>query len=687
VAGHGAPEKGLRGAAQEARARRQAEAERDEYRRRLDLITGSLGVGFALIGRDYRIRWINDALRTVFGEIAGVACYEAFQRRPDVCPGCGVREVFEGGAERVVREQQHYDAAGRPVWFEVLAAPVRDAGGAVTGAVELFVPLTERKRAEERLARHLEHERLLAELATAAVRADAPERFQEECVALLSRALDVSRIYVFEHRDATDTMDNTVEWVAPGVSPERERLQGIPAAAVPWWMEELRADRVVSCADVEEIPGEREKEILRSQGIRAVLAVPLFVGGRYFGFLGFDECRGPRLWLPEEVELLRTVARFLSIILERRRAEEALRAREAQYRQLSHEFHAVLDAIPDTLVLQSPKMEILWANRGAALGVRREPRELLGRRCYEIWHGRDRPCDPCPVRDCLASGQFAECCTTDPEGRTWELRAVSLHGDGGAVTGVIELARDITARRRAEAEREALIAELRSRNEALDQFTYTVSHDLKGPLTTIRGFAGLMEREAREGRAERVRGYARQIGAAAERMQRLLDDLLGLSRIGRLTHEPLPVSLLEVAQEAAASYAVQAAERGVQVEIAPDLPVVQADRTRLREVLENLLGNALKFLGDQPQPSIRVGWRTQAGQPVFYVQDNGVGIAPEQRERVFGLFEKLDPHSPGTGIGLAIVKRIVEVHGGRVWVESEGRGTGSTFCFTLPTCA
>jgi signal transduction histidine kinase len=145
----------------------------------------------------------------------------------------------------------------------------------------------------------------------------------------------------------------------------------------------------------------------------------------------------------------------------------------------------------------------------------------------------------------------------------------------------------------------------------------------------------------------------------------------------------VPVSLLEVAREAAASFAVQAAERGVEVEIAPDLPVVRGDPTRLREVLENLLGNAVKFLGDEPHPSVRVGWRAHAARPVFYVRDNGVGIAPEQRERVFGLFEKLDPHSPGTGIGLAIVKRIVEVHGGRIWVESEGRGTGCTFCFTL----
>lgn len=666
-----------------ASARRRAEAEREEYRRRLDLITRNLGVGFATISRDYRIRWASDDLRALFGDVVGKPCYEAYSRRSEICPGCAAREVFDAGAERAVCEQKHTDAAGRPAWFEIVTAPVSGSGGEVTGALGLFVPLTERKRVEEALRRRLEYERLLAEVAAAAVRAGAPERFLEECVELLARTLDVSRIYIFEHRDATDTLDNTVEWVAPGVSPEREHLQGIPAAAIPWWMERLRADEIISCADIEEIPGEAEKAILRAQGVRSVLAVPLFVGARYFGFLGFDECRGPRRWLPEDVELLRTVARFLSVTLERRHAETALRESEARYRKLFREFHAVLNAIPDTLVLQSPGMEVLWANRGAALGVHREPAELVGRRCFEIWHGRDRPCDPCPVPECLDSGEASEGRVTTSDGRIWELRAAPLRDDAGAMLGVIELARDISARHQADAEREALIAELRSRNEALDQFTYTVSHDLKGPLTTIRGFAGLMEKEVRDGRTDRARGYARQIGAAGERMQLLLDDLLGLSRIGRLTHAPEPVSLLEVAREAAASFAVQLEEGGVTLEIDPELPVVQADRTRLREVLENLLGNAAKFLGDQPRPAVRVGWRKEAGRPVFYVRDNGLGIAPEHRERVFGLFDKLDPGSQGTGIGLTIVKRIVEVHGGRVWVESEGRGTGSTFCFTL----
>jgi signal transduction histidine kinase len=127
----------------------------------------------------------------------------------------------------------------------------------------------------------------------------------------------------------------------------------------------------------------------------------------------------------------------------------------------------------------------------------------------------------------------------------------------------------------------------------------------------------------------------------------------------------------------------QIESRGVEVEVSPDLPVVVGDRLRLVEVLQNLIDNAVKYMGDQPHPRIEIGSRQEDNETICYVRDNGIGIEPDYQAKVFDLFEQLDQRMEGSGIGLALVKRIVEIHGGRIWVESQGRGHGTTFCFSI----
>lgn len=253
-------------------------------------------------------------------------------------------------------------------------------------------------------------------------------------------------------------------------------------------------------------------------------------------------------------------------------------------------------------------------------------------------------------------------------------------GERRIFTGII---RDITERRQAEHERERLIAELEAKNAEMERFTYTVSHDLKSPLITIKGFLGLLQKDMAAGDARRLKEDIAHIHEAVRRMQMLLDELLTLSRIGRLFNPPEEIPVSQLAREAVNLVGGQIAERGVEVLIAPDLPVVRGDHPRLLEVFQNLVDNAVKFMGNQPHPRIEIGARQEGGETVFFVGDNGGGIDPRYHEKIFGLFERLSAATEGTGIGLALVKRIIEVHGGRIWVESEvGRGT--TFLFTLP---
>jgi PAS domain S-box-containing protein len=257
----------------------------------------------------------------------------------------------------------------------------------------------------------------------------------------------------------------------------------------------------------------------------------------------------------------------------------------------------------------------------------------------------------------------------------------------GQVAGTVSFGIDVTDRKQSEREREELIARLEAQNAELERFTYTVSHDLKSPLITIKGYIGLLSEDLHETGTESVRSDLERISNAADKMGSLLEDLLELSRIGRLANPPESVSLGELAHDAMELLQGQLEDKHIRVDVLPNLPVVRGDRIRLREVVQNLIDNAIKYMGDQPQPRIEIGARQDGGGTTCYVRDNGIGIEPRFHAKVFGLFDQLDPNVDGTGIGLALVKRIVEVHGGRIWIESDGKGRGSTFCFTLPATA
>ena len=246
----------------------------------------------------------------------------------------------------------------------------------------------------------------------------------------------------------------------------------------------------------------------------------------------------------------------------------------------------------------------------------------------------------------------------------------------GEVIGVFAAARDVTERKRAE-------ENLHKKNAEIERFTYMVSHDLKSPLVTIRTFLGYLEEDLKANKAESAAKDLGFIHGGADKMERLLNDLLEFARIGHQKVAPVRLPLQEVVGEALDLVAGQIAERGVLVEATKEPVWLHGDRSRLVQIFQNLVDNAVKFLGDQPSPRIEIGTEQEGGEIVLFVRDNGKGIDPRHQQKLFGLFEKLDPHTPGSGIGLATVSRIVEAHGGKISAQSDGPGKGATFRFTL----
>ena len=226
--------------------------------------------------------------------------------------------------------------------------------------------------------------------------------------------------------------------------------------------------------------------------------------------------------------------------------------------------------------------------------------------------------------------------------------------------------------------------ELERQNAELERFTYSVSPELRAPLVTIKGFIGLLQRDLAGVGGESVERDIGQIAEATDSMARQLDELLELSRVGRLVNPPVEIDLAEMVDSVVAMFAETIAERNVQVEVDAAMPLAYGDAGRIYEVFQNLIGNAIKFVNGSDRPRVQIGAELVDGEVLCHVSDNGIGIENEYLERVFNLFERLDPRIEGTGIGLALAKRIVEFHDGRIWAESPGPGQGSTFWFSLP---
>lgn len=488
-------------------------------------------------------------------------------------------------------------------------------------------------------------------------------RWSEEKHKLISR---VSTDYIFE--SAVDKDGNSkMVWVAgafekmTGYTPQEYTASG-------GWYAHLH-------------PDDREKD---AEGMRKLMEKQDVVNLDLRVFIKNGDIRWERVfahpvWSEEENRLIGIVG-AVQDVTDQKQAEELLK--ETLLQQV-----AILNNIPDLAWLKDLDSRYIAVNEQFSKTCGFETQEIIGRNDYHIWEKNYAEKYHKDDLQVIESGKrrHIEELQIDSTGREYWVETIKtpIRNAQGEIVGTTGLAREITERKKAEIEREKLIAELEAKNAELERFTYTVSHDLKSPLVTITGFLSYLEKDARKGDFEKFKTDINRIQDAAEKMQNLLKDLLELSRIGRLINESAEARFDDIVKEALTLVEGQVKARHVSVEFMDGGHKIHGDYIRLVEVMQNLIDNAIKFMGDQPNPRVRIGTVTdEQNKPTFFVQDNGIGIDPQYSERIFGLFNKLDSNSQGSGVGLSIVKRIIEVHGGNIWVESRP-GKGATFYFKL----
>jgi PAS domain S-box-containing protein len=362
-------------------------------------------------------------------------------------------------------------------------------------------------------------------------------------------------------------------------------------------------------------------------------------------------------------------------ITDRRHMEQELRESEELYRTL-------VSTSPDGITVTDLQAEILFVSpQLVEMHAFKDADELLGTSALDLIAPDDKERAIAELAQMVRSGHArnVELTLLRKDGSRFraELNAALIRDAAGEPWRMVAYTRDIS-------ERKSMIAELRERNEELEAFAHTISHDLLSPVAVVEGYAKAALEADAEGRSEAERECLEAIARGARRMSDLINSLLQYAQAGHMDLNTCDVDPEEILLEVLMDLEEAAQEKNARIESAADMPRVEVNAVKLRQVFNNLISNALKHMGDNPDPEVVISAAVHGSSATFCVRDNGLGIPSELHEKVFEPFRHFSlAGSQGLGIGLSTVKRAVKVWGGKVWVESTPGG-GAAFFFTAP---
>ncbi len=500
----------------------------------------------------------------------------------------------------------------------------------------------------------------------------------------IGQFVNADRVYVIQYDFEKNNASNTHEWCADSIEPVKDSLQLVPMEEYMVFVNlhvEGKNFIIPNISKMEEGPA---KSDLQRQQIKSLLTVPMIREKECLGCVGFDSVKQVHDYSEGELKLLKLFSEVLVNTLSRAKQDQELRSSQEQLAKLTASvpgaiFQMEMDAEGKiAFPFISEGIHDLHENLTPAL-LREHPE--LG---FSVIHPEDLPelLDKIELSRTNLTPFFADYRTVHPNNEMRWHRAISQpeqKADGTVIWyGIFQ---DITEQRKLE-EIEKYAQELKVKNKEMEQFTYVASHDLQEPLRTIRSYSGLLNKRFSDKLGEDGQQFLNFIGDAALRMSSLIRGLLEYSQIGnnrQVETVDCNTLLTEVLQDMNSSIQKNKAEIKI-----GDAPILQGYKVELRQLFQNLIGNAIKFHKPGQPPVVEVSCEENQTHWQFSVKDDGIGIDPSYQSKIFTLFQRLHPTKDyeGTGIGLAHCKKIVEMHHGRIWLESQ-EGKGATFFFTL----
>lgn len=559
--------------------------------------------------------------------------------------------------------------------------------------------VTEQKRTEAALRRKSE---LLAATARAATELLLNPDYQaviNEVFPLIGAAVSVDRVYLFENgvdESGEPITSQRFEWNSGASEPQLDNpgLQNVPLEALEDFTRAIHRDGHFM-AVIPEMPENELKRLLESQFIRSILILPVFVHRTFWGFVGFDDCKEAREWTPDEFLILRSFAANIGGAIERRRIEDRLKDSEIRYRGL-------VESQRDLVVRVDGVGRFTYVNDAYCRAFGKTREELVGQTFQPLVHPDDigptleamKGLEKSPYRVSMEQRAMTR------EGWRWlAWEDYAIRSEAGETLEIQGVGRDVTAMKDAQDKLETALDEAQEARERAEEanrtkseFIANITHEIRTPMNAILGFSEILRDQFAE--APEAMRYLDTIQASGSALMGIINDLLDLSKIesGRMELSPEPVRLRPLVEEVRRVFALSAGRKGLTLELffdpALDRPV-RVDAVRLRQVLFNLLGNAVKFT-HEGGVTVALSAARATAETVdlrLSVSDTGIGVPSDQRERIFEPFRQqegqLSRKYGGTGLGLSISRRLLDMMGGRIGLES-APGGGAAFTVELP---
>ncbi|WP_159473921.1 PAS domain-containing protein [Dyadobacter sp. 3J3] len=560
---------------------------------------------------------------------------------------------------------------------------IRNPVGKPVRMIGVLRDITEIKQTQIKLLRKSKFLAVIAEVNNSLLQFNDWSEALDKSFGIVGLAVMVDRVYYFENYTDRGSgqkfSSQKFEWNAGTFDSQIDnpRLQNVPHDTLVELINPLNENRPFN-AIISQLPDSDFKADLIQQQIKAMLILPVFVKNKFYGYLGFDDCRHEREWDDDEISFLKTIVVNLAKVIEGQEADEALLA-------AFEEKNKTLESIQDGFFAVNEDWTVTYWNKEAErlLGIKRE--EIVNHNLWDIYNKNKAPKSYYQYSKVLQEKipvRFEEYYV--PVHRWFEVSAYPTSA------GITVYFKNITERKLAEVKLKELHQELENNlkilaisNSELEQFAYVASHDLQEPLRMVTSFLTLLEKKYSDSLDEKAKKYIFFAVDGARRMRQIILDLLDFSRVGKSEEKLEEVDLNELIEEIMLLYRKNIEEKHATIKFA-DLPVLNTFKTPLRQIFQNLISNGLKYQPHSRVPQIDISSKETGSHWEFAVRDNGIGINEQYFDKIFIIFQRLhnkDEYS-GTGMGLAITKKIVENLGGTIWLKSV-EGKESTFYFSI----